>query len=610
LWPAFVTATIAFDAGPNAVNAFNIAVLRVQETGLGILVYSLISIFLWPVSTRDEFESATRELIKTQKKLYSSYLRTMTGHGTDDGINATRIQEAQIRNRCDQALFSAGSDTYEIKELHKQWQRFQGQSTALLETMTLWHASLKDVQKLDLHRLLPNLQALTTNLEPRFARIQDMLDGHAPELKPRVIDLSFDRDAVQALTHFHKAAFMVTWTQLQRIEELTRSMFDMVCELKGFGPSVPGSLKKHHAPWSGLVPDPDHILSAVSIVASILLAYLLWIYIEVPGGIGFVSQLSTWALIMAGTQMRASSLMLYLALPITFGGMLYVFIMPHLSSFVGLGIMLFVVTFAICYLFAAPSKGVVRAFSLAMFVNTIGVSNEQTYNFLTVADSLLMNVLICALLALTVYIPVSAQPEHVFLRLLGRFFHSCDYLMSTMRWDRTQKPTQLDRWKRAFHSREITTLPGKLVAWGKVIDPGTTSPDQVQALTIRLQALSLHVQELLKARNSPQASFLIDDLLTDLRDWRMHIQETFQGLQKTIGSTAAIRDRLAGTLVHLEARIEEIVNKMTDEDEISDRDAEHFYRLLGSFRTLSEATIEYAKIAEGVNWSRLRETRF
>ena len=610
----FVCAVISFDAGPNPVNAFHIATLRVQETGLGILVYSLVCILLWPTSTRSELESSTRDLIVTQRKLYSSYLRTMINHDTDDEIHAIRMQTVQTRNRLNQALIAARTDTYEVKELYGQWLLFQDQSTDLLETLARWHASLKEVENLDLNLLLPNLDALTNDIEPRFALIEGMLAGDAPEWTPQAIDLSFNKDAIHPLTHFHRAAFMVTWIQLQHIEELTRSLFDTVCSLKGFGPSIPESESaKKHTPWSGLLPDIDHIIAAVSAMTGLWLAYLLWIYIEIPGGTGFVGTMGAMTMVVATTpQLRPSSLIPTIVAAITFAGMLYLFIMPQLSSFVGLGLMLFVVTFAICYLFAAPRQGVIRSISLAMLLSTLGVSNQQSYSVLSVPTSILMMTLIFSLLALTAYIPVSRQPEHAFLRLLGRFFHSCDYLMTTMRWDLTYKPTRLDHWKKAFHSREIMTIPDKLVSWRSGIDTKTTSPDQLQALTTHLLALTFRIQELLKAPRTPPTEFLMHEMLPDMRAWLQDIRETFQRMQygETTASTDAMRDRLTTTLEHLDVRIKETLNKVATNEKISDLDAQRFYCLLGAYRGLSEATIEYAGIAEGINWSRWRETRF
>ena len=52
-----------------------------------------------------------------------------------------------------------------------------------------------------------------------------------------------------------------------------------------------------------------------------------------------------------------------------------------------------------------------------------------------------------SLLTLMTNIPHSARPEKAFLRQIARFFRSCEYLMTTMRWDITMTPTHLDRWR-------------------------------------------------------------------------------------------------------------------------------------------------------------------
>ena len=101
------------------------------------------------------------------------------------------------------------------------------------------------------------------------------------------------------------------------------------------------------------------------------------------------------------------------------------------------------------------------------------------------------------------------------------------------------------------------------------------------------------------------------DLLTDVRSWRRMVQEALQVFSRNpaAGSANALRERLTVGLKHLEGHIEKTMDK-AGKDELSDRDGENFYRLLGSYRGLSEAVIEYAATAEGIEWDRWREYRF
>ncbi len=611
----FATVIIAFDGGTNAENAFDTAVLRAQETGLGILVYTLVTILLWPANTRNELDAAVRQLAATQHDLYRRYRGLLDGRGTEEDTRALRMQEVQQFNRFSQALAAARTDSYEVWEVRWQWQRIEAQTEELMVTLERWRESLKEVADLDLKGLLPNLDVLSEEVESRLEQTASMLEGKPPERTPRVVDLPLNKGAAQALSHFQKAALTVTRTRLQHMEALTRSLFEALADIKGFGAASPPSPAASR-PRSGFVPDPDRIASSIRAMAGLWLAYLLWIYLEaLPGGAGIVMSAAPIGMSLASMpQVPVSMLFKPAAASIAFASFLYIFVMPQLSSFAGLGPMIFLATFAICYLFASPKQALGRAFGLAMFVTIAGISNEQSYNFLAAADTAAMFALLFAVLALVANIPHLARPEKAFLRLLRRFFRSCEYLMTTMRWNITMTPTRLDRWRMAFHEREVATLPQKLAAWGKAVDtkalPGTT-PAQVQALTTNLQALAYRMQEQLEARESPQAALLVHELLEDVRAWRLKVQEVFQGWSRDPAnpSVDALRERLAARLGHLEGRIEETLNKATEGD-LTDQDSERLYRLLGAYRGLAEAGIEYAATAEGIEWSRWRESRF
>ena len=62
-------------------------------------------------------------------------------------------------------------------------------------------------------------------------------------------------------------------------------------------------------------------------------------------------------------------------------------------------------------------------------------------------------------------------------------------------------------------------------------------------------------------------------------------------------------------LNHLEARVEEVLNRATGA-QFSEMDGEHFYGLLGAYRSVSEALVDYAGTASAIDWARWRESRF
>jgi hypothetical protein len=506
-------------------------------------------------------------------------------------------------------------DTYEVWEMRQQWRQFQRQSADFTATMEGWHENFTELQLLEIQSLLPNLMTFGAELDERFTQIERMLADQAPEHHPTTIDLALDEAGVRSLSHFHKAALAVTRTRLQHLEALTRSLFDAVRTIKDFDQAdgVPDTASQ---PRAGFVLDPDRMTSSVRVMSTLWLAYLALIYVaDLPGGAGFVSMAGPLGMALAASpQLPVAKLITPVTVGVLFSAVLYIFVMPQLSSFIELGLLIFSATFVICYLFAAPQQMLSRLFGLAMFLSIASISNVQTYSFLVVTTTALMFVLLFLLLAITANIPFSARPELAFLRLLGRYFRSCEYLMFTMHRDPKQKKTRFERWKKTFYTHELSTLPTKLGGWARFIDskalPGT-SPQQVQAVMTSLQALSYRMQELLKERRSSQAPFLVQELLSDVRAWRGKVQETFQRLSKEsdVGKKETFRAGLDRIIDHLEQRIEETLDKAA-ENQISDRDGENFYRLLGAYRGVSEAVVEYAGNAGVIDWTQWREERF
>ena len=611
---AFVVVIICMDAGADPVNAFNTATLRAQQTGLGILVYSLIAIFLWPSSSRADFEAATVKLASIQQQFYRACLALANGKGDAGEAQSLKAQTIQAQTHFSQLLDAALGDSYEVRESSQAWQLYQQQAAELAEILELWREGFAEVEALDLQHLLPNLDAFSDELDSRLGQITRMLGGDTLEQAPQTMPLSLDKDALSNLSHFKRAALVVTRQRMLHLEQLTRSLLEVVYELKG--PGTASASAEAPAATRVLLPDLDRLANVVRYIAIIWLAWLALIYVNgIPGGVGVVSFAGALGIAIANMpQLPVSKLFKPAATSVLFAAVLYIFVMPQLSSFMGLGPLIFAATFVICYLYADPRQMLGRALGLAMFVVIASISNEQTYNFLSVANTAMMFPLIFLILAITAYIPVSPRPERAFLRLLERYFRSSEYLMSTLRWDPAHTATPLERWKKAFHEREVAMLPVKLDSWAPHLDSWVltdTSADQVQTLVTRLQSLSNRMQQLLRERNTPQAPLLIENLLTDLQAWRKGVQNTFLQLSENpaTGEQRALRTRLTDTVNHMEQRIAETMDKATAE-QLSDRDEENFYRLLGAYRGMSEALVDFTETAGVIDWAPWREERF
>jgi uncharacterized membrane protein YccC len=608
----FICVVIAVHAS-NSLAAFQIAVERAQETGTGVLIYSLISMLIWPRGSQSAFEDTSHKLLESQARLYRTYQSLMSGKGTAKDSKPLEMQEVQLLTQVGQLLNAAETDSYEVWEVRHQWRHFHQLSTTLRETLDRWRESFPQIQEIDLAKPLPNIDSLREEIDLRFAEIGHMLAGRAPERLPQTIALRIDRTEIRTLSHFQKAAIAVFQAQIERLEALSRALFDCVRDLRGFGGSVPKSLEaKTHR--RGLTIDPDRLQDVITVMATLWIGFLIWVYVDPPGHASFVLVPTVLTMVAVMVGISTTRMALPLILGTLFAGIVYVFVMPHLSGYGQLGMTIFIVTFGISYLFSAPRLAGVKLTALAMFVNNISVQNQQTYSFASFTNSLVMITLVAGFIIATAYIPTSPHPEKAFLRLLRRFFRQAEFMISQLALDRDQKKGWTVRWKMLFYHNDLLELPIKLATLAQQIDNRLlhdTTPGKIQVLVTNLQALAYQVQELTEARTIQQSKLLVRELITDVRAWRVAVQKIFGRLSEEPESidSVSLRSKLDATLDRLEKRIEAALDK-ADETRVSDEEGKNIYRMLGAYRGVSEALVDFAKQTVEIDWARWREERF
>jgi len=112
-------------------------------------------------------------------------------------------------------------------------------------------------------------------------------------------------------------------------------------------------------------------------------------------------------------------------------------------------------------------------------------------------------------------------------------------------------------------------------------------------------------------RRYPQATLLVRELLDDMRVWRLAIEELFQNWSEDPASEpdGDLQSRLAAKLKEMETRISRTLSR-AEQGELSDEDYRNFYRLIGSYRGLSESIVEHTKLTGSFDWRELKEARF
>ena len=202
---------------------------------------------------------------------------------------------------------------------------------------------------------------------------------------------------------------------------------------------------------------------------------------------------------------------------------------------------------------------------------------------------------------------ISARPEKDYLRLRRRFFQRGKAVMTRLGpdWE-----TGKQHWLLSGYLNDLLGLPPKLAMTAKFIDYRTfpqNKPEAVQALTTNIEVIALKISMLVEARGSFKVEQLGRQLQEDFRSWRTALEALFQRWAET--PIAEPADDLQERLTKIETRIAQSL-AAAGEGQVSDEAYENFYRLLGSYSSLSEAAASYARLAHGFKTAQWQEARF
>ena len=599
----------------SSANMFESAVFRTVETVMGVVVYTLIAVFLWPLTNLGAIRKSGAGLATTLGEIYRLGRETMLDQPAPAAdFHALNGKVATQLTQFGQVLQAEGSESYEVNQTRQLWERFQEMSSALLETTWRWHSGLVELDRIDVQAVFPELLVFFSELDARFAALPEWLAGRSPGDRPHPIRLETDPVALKRLSSFDRAAVEVARQEMLRLDAQTAALLECARELQS--PEASGRKTKpiltpvvQERATRLPVPDWDHLRSAAFVAATTGVGFLIWIVFNPPGHSGWFQLSGTIALLVAlAPTLRASRLIPLVALSSAICLAIYVFVMPQLSSFLGLGTLLFICMFANCFFL----DGMARFFGSMAILNILQIQNEQVYSFYAMANVYLFLVMGFAFLFAMSYLLGSPRPEKVVFRLMDRFFGSARFLMSRVDPEQ-QRQTGWERWRIAFHRRQLRSIPAKLAAWSKAIDRSLfpeNTPEQIQAMVTGVQVLVYRLEQFLEAGSVCHTEPLSGELRDDIWAWRISLETIFGKWARNpeAESVAALKQRLETGLTRLEERIAEVVNRAGDDG--NRVEGKHFFRLLGGYRGVSEAALAYAAAAQTINWTHWREERF
>jgi uncharacterized membrane protein YccC len=594
-------------------DVFERAESRTLATVLGIIVYTLVTTFLWPRSNAGAIRKALGELLSTQRERFDALRQRATDPDTASGLRDLHLREVQQLAALAQALQAEGSENHEVREIRPELERLRSLSNAMMDCLDRLETSAPTGGAL--RACLPTVDEFLDEIDARLSSMAALLSTDATLCPPVEVSLVLDRESLGELPPLDRAAVVVARGQLATLDALTAEALTHMHELVSHRAADKGrgGRSKAQPTREAASPgfDPDHLRSATFVAATVAAGFVLWVFVNPPGHASWVMFPGVVAMMVAGTQQLSAAVFLKpTAIALALGICVYLFVLPRISTFAELGLVLFASMFVVNYFF----KGIGQFAGMIGVLMGISVQQQQAYSFAAAANSYIFTLSAFVLVYVMSYMIQSPRPEKAVLYLVRRFFRSTRFLVASASNATPAATGLLGRWRTAWHRQELQRLPAKLAAWCKAINRDAfpeNTPERAEDLVVGLQAVAYRVDELLDARAGVPAESFATGLADDIRAWRTRLESTLAKWALSPESLAAdeLREHLSGWRRELEHRVDSTA-RAVEASKVDDAEWRRFYSLLGGYRGVSAALLSYGETARKIDWAEWREERF
>ncbi|MCD6596382.1 MAG: FUSC family protein, partial [Bacteroidales bacterium] len=166
-------AMIVMLTGPSSsYNLFMSATFRVVENVLGMSVYLLVTIFIWPVTNSGAVKKSAQKLVATHAKIFSvGYSKTIT-KDEKKYLEKLHVNEIQLLDQLKQAIDNEVIEDYEVQEVKHLWEHFNLISISIMKIMNRWQTGYDEFKEIDINSVLPDYEVFRKEINERFDTIQ------------------------------------------------------------------------------------------------------------------------------------------------------------------------------------------------------------------------------------------------------------------------------------------------------------------------------------------------------------------------------------------------------------------------------------------------------
>ncbi|HHB74930.1 MAG TPA: hypothetical protein ENK84_00095 [Desulfobulbus sp.] len=570
---------------------------RSDMTVFGITVYTMVGVFLWPVSLRDTSREQAAALTGILHEVFQARHRSAREQREKQEEIFTRRR--QLKN----SVANIGSSLASGLS-RRQWQSVVADFERVAEALALG-AMFGDAHLSSaLSGVMHNYPEIIEETESLFAAVGKGWHGQARLPVPPEFTPLFDMEVLASRAPLEAASLTSAVNQLVNLHGALRRLAVKLNALNGPAPTRFMDEKGMKSPrflWL----DMEDIKGAAVSFLIFWCATLLWITTNPPAGFFIVAMATGLSVITTFSPVKPQMMIVVYSISFGCAILAYILVLPHLATGLQLAFFLFCYAF-IGFYFIMPDLAALFLIGIAL----LNITNEMYYSFDGFLTMLLAFYAFLFLLLLFYYLPFSTRPEHLLLAMKERFFALAKSLTDHNGKTILSNNTWFDDCMAGYAKMHLLHTVDKMRLWGGMIDDRffrEFSKEKLALFTKSCEAFA----HLLLIRNREEQRYLDNPLI------RAHVEQFDEAsLWRLLHqSDDGLCDEKAGcgqkdrVVIRIEQELERFFSRHMG-DTYDQGTLLAYYEYLSLQKNILSTLLTLQEQRESLNFTVLNETRF
>ncbi|PHS39636.1 MAG: hypothetical protein COB07_06190 [Sulfurovum sp.] len=452
-----ITLLMMFDKG-EVENVFIYGIDKTYMTIFGIMIYTLVGIFLWPINLKDTSAQNAVTLSEIQAKLY------LERDGKNDERKELQKQMITQEQLLGSSIIASDSSSNEMNFSKTQWYDIVHSYKKVDQLLMLLSHYDKASYSDDLTRYIPNYHTLDREISALLKALPLAWKKQKEIDIPQTFKLEYQLSEIKELSQLDRAELSTTMADMVKLHRQLCKLSEKLNSLISPMPTL-FTLEDIPSPATFLWFDMEHLKGSLVTFMVFWTATLLWIFVNPPGGFMIVTLATGLSLLTTFTPVKPSLLIIIFSMSFVFATAMYVFVLPHLHYGWELGLFVAIYAFIGFYLIN-PKMSIFFMLGIA----TLGINNTMNYNFNVFLITLFTFYAFLFILLFFYYIPFSTKPEHLFLLMKKRFFKLAQILLQRNRNLDDKKRTLIGSMAAKYSKIHLMSTVKNMQLWASQID--------------------------------------------------------------------------------------------------------------------------------------------